>query len=110
MLRLHCWEYDLICSNTRYFIYKTKSDILIGTIPLCFAIMQLFIQSVTQHILGINIKNSATCFGPLNHHQVNQYCAFVFGLMIVRRIFNIDYEYMLRYWLNKSLYSGLICL
>jgi len=25
--------------------------------------------SVTQHILVISIKNSATCFGPSSHHQ-----------------------------------------
>jgi hypothetical protein len=38
---------------------------------------------------------------------------FVFDLMMVqwtetcRRIFNIDYQYMLRYWLNKLLYYNI---
>jgi hypothetical protein len=28
-------------------------------------------QSITQHILVINIKNLATCFGSLNHLQAS---------------------------------------
>jgi len=39
---------------------KWHSVILIGAILLCFAIIQKFIQSITQHILVINIKNSVT--------------------------------------------------
>jgi len=34
-------------------------------------ILQQFIQSVTQNILVMNIKNLATYFGSLNHPQAN---------------------------------------
>jgi len=40
-------------------------EVLIEAIPLCFALIQSFFQSITQPILVINIKNSVTCFGSL---------------------------------------------
>jgi hypothetical protein len=64
------------------------------------------IQSITQHISVINVKNSATCFGSQKHHQakyqnivlVHSASAHTMVLHIVyrlcRRIFNIDYRYV----------------
>jgi hypothetical protein len=39
--------------------------------PVVFTIIKYFVQSITQHILVINIKNLATCFGSLKHPQAN---------------------------------------
>ena len=44
-----------------------------------------------------------------------QYCVLIFGLMMVqrtevcRRVFNIDYQYILCYWLNKLLWNPSSC-
>jgi hypothetical protein len=47
----------------------TKDSIFIVAIPLCFIIIQKFIQSIIQHVSVINIKNLATCFGSMNRNM-----------------------------------------
>ena len=56
--------------NLLFYLHKTLHTSYIIVLSLFFhKIFTIYIKNVTQHVLVIYIKNSATCFGSLSHHQ-----------------------------------------
>jgi hypothetical protein len=66
------------------------------------------VLKIQQHLWFIEPSS-----GQISKHRMYQHCVLIFGLMTVqwtgtcRRVFNIDYQHMLCYWLNKLLYDCL---